>query len=111
MNGLPLSGVRTGTPRVFTSGQVGITGDGVTPPDLDGQITVALDNLRAALAEGGATPDDVIKTTVFLTRAEDVAAMNARYREFFAEPFPARSTIICGLALPALLFEIEAVAT
>jgi 2-iminobutanoate/2-iminopropanoate deaminase len=40
---------------------------------------------------------------------DDFPAYNEVYREYFSEPFPARTTIGVILA-PGLLFEIEAVA-
>jgi 2-iminobutanoate/2-iminopropanoate deaminase len=106
---VPLSPYRVDGDRIITSGQVGVDpATGETPADFEGQARSAFANLRGVLEQAGGTLDDVLKTTVFLVRRDDAAAMNAIYREHFKEPFPARSTIICGLVLPELLFEIEA---
>ena len=43
------------------------------------------------------------------SRTWDFDAYNTVYREFFSEPFPARTTVQAGLP-PGLLVEIEAVA-
>ena len=51
----------------------------------------------------------MISVRVFLTEVEHFAAMNEVYREFFTEPYPARSTIYVGLP-PGLLVEIDALA-
>jgi len=67
--------------------------------------------LRTVLADAGAALADVVKTTVFVTDQGHVAAMNEVYAEHFSPPWPTRSTLVTGLALPGLLFEIEAVAT
>jgi 2-iminobutanoate/2-iminopropanoate deaminase len=57
------------------------------------------DSLEAVLREARLTLADVVKVTVFLTRAEDFPAMNAVYARRFGEHRPARSTVIAA-ALP-----------
>lgn len=47
---------------------------------------------------------------IVLTRVEDFAAFNRVYAARFAEPYPARATVISGLAIPGALVEIDAVA-
>ncbi len=107
---IPLSHHRTHGGVVYTSGQIGVGPDGTVPPDFDTQTHLAIEALRTHLAAAGASVDTVIKTTVFITRREDFAAMNRIYTEYFSDPWPTRSTLVTGLALPELLFEIEAVA-
>ena len=65
------------------------------------------------LVEAGATFRDLAKVNVLLTRASDVAAMNALYAEAFGPaPYPARTTcVVRALPDPAMLIEIEAVAS
>jgi 2-iminobutanoate/2-iminopropanoate deaminase len=98
---------------VYTSGQVGTdqaTG-AVRGEEIGEQTAATLDNIEAALAAAGATLADVVKTTVFLTRAEDLAGMDAAYKARFGEVLPARSTVtVAALAKPAFLVEIEAIA-
>lgn len=77
---------------------------------MGGQTTQALSNLRAVLAGLGLTPNDVVKTTVWLTDASAFQAFNDSYAEFFGDHRPARSTVISQLVLPLALVEIEAVA-
>jgi 2-iminobutanoate/2-iminopropanoate deaminase len=75
------------------------------------QTRQVLTNLSAVLEADGLTLNDVVKTTVFLTDMGDFAKMNGVYAEFFAEPFPARSTVaVAGLPKDARV-EIEAIAT
>lgn len=67
-------------------------------------------NLFAVLRAAGLGPDDVQKVNVFLVDMNDFAAMNEVYREQFAEPFPARTTIgVASLPLGARI-EIEMIA-
>ena len=105
-NTSPLSpGVAAG-PFLFVSGQIGVAGGNV-----ETQTEQVLENLAAVLKAGGLGMDDVIKTTVFLTSAEDFAPMNTVYRRHFSEPFPTRSTVVvAALARPGLVVEIEAIA-
>ena len=95
-------------PIIVTAGQVGrdpTTGE--LGDTLEAQVRVAIDNLEAVLHAAGARLTDVIKTTCYLTNIDDFDRFDAVYRERFAEPFPARSTV--GVALAGdLLFEIEA---
>lgn len=70
---------------VFVAGQVGIdpkTGRLVTG-GVRAQTKQAIENLRAVLAAGGMGLDQVVKTTVFLRKAEDYEAMNEVYRCYF----------------------------
>ena len=108
--GPPLTQYRTHGDLVFTSGQIGLLPDGAVPDDFDAQAHLAIQALKRQLEAAGASFETTIKTTVFITRHEDFGAMNQIYTEYFSHPWPARSTLVTGLALPALLFEIEAVA-
>ena len=108
---LPLSvGVRANG-FLFLSGQLGtdasfrLAGD-----DVATQTRQAIDNLEAALAEGGCTLDDVVKVTAFITDASLAAAFSAAYAARFPSAPPARSTVVCGLLLPGAVVEIEAIA-
>ena len=96
---------------VFVAGQVGIDpATGQTAIDLEGQVRQTLNNVGAVLQAAGCNFSDVVKTTAFLTKPEFFAPFNTLYQEFFPEPFPARSTIICQLARADLLVEVEVIA-
>ena len=57
-----------------------------------------MNNISALLKEAGATFDDIVKTTIFLTTMDDFAAVNEIYGSFFTEHFPARETVaVAGL--------------
>ncbi|MCL6613726.1 MAG: Rid family detoxifying hydrolase [Firmicutes bacterium] len=96
---------------VFLSGQLGLTADGVLAgEDAAAQARQALANIRAVLAAAGLEMNQVLKTTVFLTDMNDFAAVNEVYREFFAEPFPARSCVQVAALPRGAKVEIEVVA-
>jgi 2-iminobutanoate/2-iminopropanoate deaminase len=108
---VPLSRTRTHDGWIFVSGQVGRPPEtGVVSESFESQVRQAIENLRHALEAEGSTLNDVLKTTVFIRRAEDFAEMNEIYAQCFETPYPARSTIVTALARPELNFEIEAIA-
>lgn len=87
---------------LFISGQVPL--DPATGRLVEGNLEVSaervFDNLEAILREGGLGFSDVVKATVYLTRAEDFAPLNGVYARRFGDHRPARSTVIVA-ALPA----------
>jgi 2-iminobutanoate/2-iminopropanoate deaminase len=97
---------------VFTAGQLGLipeTGQ-MIEGDVAAQTRQVLQNLKAVLEAAGSGLDSIIKTTVFLQSMDDFAAMNGVYGEFFAAPFPARSTVEVAKLPKNGLVEIECVA-
>lgn len=96
---------------IFTSGQVGLGLDGkLVSDDVKEQTKKALENLMNILTDNGSSPENVIKTMVFLRDMKDFTAMNEAYKEFFQSSYPARSTVaVLGLPLDAKV-EIEVIA-
>ncbi len=91
---------------VFVSGQVAIdpqTGDPVHAT-FEEELRLALNNLKAILEAAGSSLDKVVKVTVFLADMSNFPKMNEIYRQFFPEPFPARTTI---QAQPPGNFQVE----
>ncbi len=107
----PLSRFRIAGSTVYVSGQLPRGADGaiIAGPPRE-QVRQVMHNLEQALAAAGCTLGDVVKVTAWLTDACHMADFNLVYREFFAEPFPARSTIVSALVVPDAMVEIEAVA-
>lgn len=68
------------------------------------------DNLEAVLREAGLTFQDVVKTTVFLTKTEDFPAMNAVYAKRFGDHRPARSTVTVAALPKGAPLEIDLIA-
>ena len=106
----PYSPVVVSGDLVYTAGQVGFDEQGdVVPGGIEAQTRRALENLTACLRAGGCGLEDVLKVNVYLADLATFEGFNGVYREFFQEPYPARTTV--GAALPGeLLVEIEAVA-
>ena len=100
---------------VFVSGQIPrdpATGQWRHGGDIDRQTRLVLDNLKAALAGEGVGLADVVKTTVLLRSATDMAAMNAVYQRYFTQqPLPVRTTIPgVDFGTAPILIEIDAIA-
>ncbi len=85
---------------LFASGQIPIdpkTGDLVVGT-IEQSTERIFDNLEAVLKAAGLTFADVVKTTVYLTKGDDFAAMNKVYAKRMGENKPARSTLfVAGL--------------
>ncbi len=105
-------GIRVGN-TVYVSGSVAWDPEGniVGDDDMKAQSRQAFANVREILAEAGATMDDVVKITAFLTDIDRYAEYSAARAEAFTNNVPA-STAVSAPALiqPGLLVEIEAVA-
>ena len=96
---------------VFCAGQVGYLPGTRTVAEggIQAQTRQTLTNLQAVLEAAGASLNNVVKTTVFISDINNFAAMNEVYATFFGDKPPARSTV--QVILPTgLLVEIEAVA-
>ena len=99
---------------VFVSGQVARDADGqlVGKGDIRAQTRKTLQNVQSVLAESGATMDDVVKVTVFVTDlADQFAAIHEVRSEFFKSDYPASTLVeIKSLVDKDMLIEIEAIA-
>ncbi len=101
--------VRAGA-TVYLSGQIGL--DPVTMQlreGIDAQTQQVFRNLRAVAAAAGATLDDAVKVTVFLTDLANFAKVNQAMAEYFREPYPARAAVGVAALPRGALVEIEAV--
>ncbi|MEK9278242.1 MULTISPECIES: RidA family protein [unclassified Bradyrhizobium] len=98
---------------LFISGIPGFDADGALPDGFEAQFGNVVINIKRVLTEAGATFRDLVKVNVLLTRASDVATMNALYAGAFGPPpYPARTTcVVQALPNSKMLIEIEAVAS
>ena len=98
---------------LFVSGIPGFDDKGALPETFEAQFGFVVKNIKRVLDEAGASLRDLVKVNVLLTRAADVAAMNALYAGAFGPaPYPARTTcVVQALPDPKMLIEIECVAS
>lgn len=107
---LPLSGAYRAGDLVFVSGQLALSDGKVVGDGVAAQTGLVIDAIADQLARFGLDLNDVVKTSVWLTDATNFPAFNEAYGSRFTSPYPARSTVISGLALPGALVEIDAIA-
>ncbi|MEV5756765.1 RidA family protein [Streptomyces tendae] len=104
-----------GTGRfVAVSGQLALDEDGkpVGEGDPAAQARQVFENLRRCLASAGATFDDVVKLTYFVTDMAHMGAIRAARAEHIPDDrLPAASAVqVAALVRPEFLMEIEAFA-
>ncbi|WP_418960615.1 RidA family protein [Streptomyces tritici] len=112
--------VGTGSRHVHVSGQIARRADGtpVAPGDLAGQVAQALRNTALGLGGAGATFDDVLRLTFYVTRwspdriGDFMAGVEAVADEIGLRlPMPPASLIgVDHLFEPDVLVEVEATA-
>jgi 2-iminobutanoate/2-iminopropanoate deaminase len=101
----PYSPVLVAGDTVYVSGQLGLSDGALVPGGVDAQVRQIFTNAAGLLARAGATLDQVVKCTVFLTTMDDFATMNAAYVDCFGGHRPCRSTV--GNVTMALGAEVE----
>ena len=101
--------VRVG-PHVYVAGTAPIMPNGAEPPpDAYGQMRRCLEIVLAALAEAGASAEDVVRTRTYLTRAEDWEEAGRAHGEVFSDIRPTNAIIVVrGFVDPRWVVEIEA---
>ena len=92
--GIYSQAVRVGN-TIWVSGQIPldpVTKEMVTG-DVEAQVRRVFENLKAIVVAAGATFDDVVKATVFLTDLSHFGLVNKVMAEYFREPYPARAAV------------------
>lgn len=107
---LPFSpAVRVGD-MLFISGQASVDANGAIIDDsFEGEMRRSLANMEKILKDCGSDLAHVVQTRNYVRYPEDLADYNRLYREFFREPFPARTTITNCLS-GTLKYEVECIA-
>jgi 2-iminobutanoate/2-iminopropanoate deaminase len=97
---------------LFTSGQIPLDPETneMVSGDIEAQTEQVLKNLIAVLKEAKMGPDNVIKTTVYLTDLADFGKMNEVYERYLGKERPARSTIQAAALPRGAKVEIELIA-
>jgi 2-iminobutanoate/2-iminopropanoate deaminase len=99
---------------MFVAGQIPLdpaTGELVGGDDVAAQTEQAISNLKAILAAGGATLDNVVKTSVFLKDMNDFATVNGVYAQQFGDTdAPARACVEVARLPKDVRVEIECIA-
>src|SRR6202000_2071820 len=105
--------VASGEKLVFVSGQLARDKDGniVGPRDMRAQIKQVGENIKSALEAAGATLNDLVKTTTFVTDIDEFFKHVDVRHNYLGVGLPASTTVeVRRLSHPDLVVEIEAMA-
>lgn len=95
---------------VYLSGQIGLDPESMQIVEgFEAQAHQVFSNLRAVAAAAGATLEQVVKLTVFVTDLANFAKLNEIMSGYFSEPYPARSALGVSQLPRGALIEIEAI--
>lgn len=88
-----------------------VSGRPVVKGDITEQTRVIYEKLKTILETAGASFEDIVWTTDYITTTENYRATAEIRRQYFGESFPASTGIIVkGLVREGALIEIDAVA-
>jgi 2-iminobutanoate/2-iminopropanoate deaminase len=105
----PLSHATAAGPFVFVSGQVPRDPETRSIPEgIEAQTRTVIQNVERVLKAAGSSLAEVVKVTAHLANMQDRDGFNRVYRELFAEPYPARTTV--GSQLDGILVEVDVIA-
>jgi enamine deaminase RidA (YjgF/YER057c/UK114 family) len=100
--------VRAGN-RVIVSGTAPVWPDGTCPDDAVLQARRCFELIADALAEAGASMEDVVRTRMFITSPNDAGAVGAVHAELFNAIRPAATMVVVqGLLNARWKVEVEA---
>lgn len=97
---------------LFVSGQIPLdaASGALVEGSIEEQTDQVLRNVLAILKEAKMGPENVVKTTVFLTDLADFPRMNEVYERYLGKEPPARSTIQAAGLPRGVKVEIDAIA-
>jgi reactive intermediate/imine deaminase len=96
---------------VYLSGQIPLdpTTMELTSGGIEAQIRRVFDNLAAVAAAAGASLDDAVKLTVYLTDLADFATVNEVMSQYFDAPYPARAAVQVAALPKGARLEVDAI--
>jgi reactive intermediate/imine deaminase len=80
---------------IYLSGQIPLdasTGE-IIDSDIRSQIEQVFDNLKAVSEAAGASLQNAVRITIYLTDLNNFAAVNEIMARYFEQPYPARAAI------------------
>jgi enamine deaminase RidA (YjgF/YER057c/UK114 family) len=95
---------------VRADGLVYVAGTLSAEGDIRAQTRKTIEDISAVLQKAGSSLANVASVNVYLTKADDFAAMNEVYRTFWPKDPPVRTTIVSELVVPNALVEMSMIA-
>lgn len=103
----------TGNTTIYIAGQTSVNpkGDIVGKGDMRAQLRQVHENLKAILESAGATFDNVVKTTAYVTNMEEYRKASDIRKEYLKGYYPPSTAVgISCLAREEFMVEVEAIA-
>jgi 2-iminobutanoate/2-iminopropanoate deaminase len=95
---------------VFVSGQASVDAFGKIITDtFENECRRSFDNGAKILSAANLDFKDVVQVRNYVAQQENLVAFNKIYKEYFSEPYPARTTIM-GCLGDLLKFEVDVIA-
>ena len=96
---------------VFVSGQIGLDPESMTlvKDSIDREIRQISNNLNEIIKQAGASIDQVVKFTVYLTNLDNFDAINQTMEVLLQPPYPARATVGISQLPQGANVEIDAI--
>jgi 2-iminobutanoate/2-iminopropanoate deaminase len=109
---LPFSGAVLAGNTLYLSGRIGIDAKtGKAPAEIDEEIRLLLDHVKATLGGAGMKMDDLVYVQIACTDLTLYDKFNTAYRGYFSgKEFPAREFIGAASILRGGHFELQAIA-
>jgi len=108
---LPFSDAVLAGNTLYLAGRIGIDPEtGKPPAELEKEIRLLLDGMKATLKEADMTMDDLVSVQIFCPDLTLYEKFNEIYRTYFITNFPARAFIGSGPLLRGGRFEAQGVA-
>lgn len=98
---------------IFTTGQIALDNQGnvVAPNDIEGQTEYVFHSLQKILHDSGASLDDVVKATIFVTNMNDFPKISPIRNRYFATSKPVSTLVeVTKLVKDECKIEIEVIA-
>jgi enamine deaminase RidA (YjgF/YER057c/UK114 family) len=95
---------------VKADGLIYVAGTLSTEGDIRAQTKKTIEDISGVLQKAGSSLSNVASVNVYLTKAEDFAAMNEVYRTFWPKDPPVRTTIVSDLVIAGALVEMSMIA-
>jgi reactive intermediate/imine deaminase len=96
---------------LYIAGRIGVDPKtGKPPAEIEQEVHIALDGMKAVLAEANMTMDDIVSVQVFCPDLSLYDKFNEVYKSYFSKDYPARAFVGSGPLLRGGHFEINAIA-